>query len=215
MKYLFFALTVFLSSTVFAQTGGVEGSVVDEHGKPIRGIHLASFKNGILCGRALTDIDGQFILKPLNPGTYQVAYQKNKNWYGSGEFKIAAGHVPEFTFVLSSDPEIQDSVKNYLGNSPVEKLFEFNIIINVSSKKISLDSYGAHLEKNNEKITLNGLRERKGTYFEKYISSKPIDPGPYELHLRQLIDNPSPPIVIRNVMLNTNKDTELNIVVDK
>ena len=79
MKKLFTLLTlitVFFS--VKAQNGGISGKVVDENGEgvPVANVILVDNK-GVTTGRGSnTDFDGNYSIKPLTPGKYnlQVSY---------------------------------------------------------------------------------------------------------------------------------------------
>ncbi|MBK5286489.1 MAG: carboxypeptidase-like regulatory domain-containing protein, partial [Bacteroidia bacterium] len=71
----FVAFSAFLFSglTAVAQTGSIQGKVVDKTTKePIPFANVAAYMNGSLIGGAQTDFDGKFSIKPLNPGSYDV-----------------------------------------------------------------------------------------------------------------------------------------------
>ncbi len=65
------------SVAVFAQTGALKVIVKDkETGETIPGAIVTTEVNGVPAGKpAVTDIDGEVIIKPLNPGTYTVKAQ--------------------------------------------------------------------------------------------------------------------------------------------
>ena len=51
---------------------GISGQVVDEKKEPILNAMLPVYKDGILKGGSVTDIDGYYVIKPLQPGKYTL-----------------------------------------------------------------------------------------------------------------------------------------------
>lgn len=73
LRYLFLLLFLGISSSVFAQSGGVAGTVVDEKGEPMIGAIVQVFQGGIAKGGAQTDYDGKYSIKPLSAGeNYEI-----------------------------------------------------------------------------------------------------------------------------------------------
>ncbi len=134
MRYLLFVLTLFLSLNGSAQdNGSVEGTVMDRYSRSITGQTVACFKSGQLAGRTITDINGEFILRPLSrTGRYDIAIQKGKQWYGIGNVEFQEYDVLKFNFVTSSLPEWSDSLKNPSRIEALKRLNEFNISIPTS-----------------------------------------------------------------------------------
>jgi hypothetical protein len=68
-----FVLLVFVAK---AQNGDISGKVVDEHGEgvPFANVQIVDSK-GVSTGRGVTtDMDGNYSIKPLTPGKYNVLY---------------------------------------------------------------------------------------------------------------------------------------------
>ena len=73
LRYLFVLLLVSMAGTAIAQTGSIEGTVYDENKEPLIGAIVQVFLGGTERGGAQTDIDGKYVIKPLNPGqNYEV-----------------------------------------------------------------------------------------------------------------------------------------------
>ncbi len=69
--YLFFFIASVQSAVVLqAQTGGIEGVVIDEEGLGVIGANI--LLDGYSGKGTITDIDGHFLLSNLKPGTYSI-----------------------------------------------------------------------------------------------------------------------------------------------
>jgi hypothetical protein len=65
---------LFISSFVFAQGGGggIDGKVLDEKKQPLDGASVKVFQGGLLKGGAKADLSGNYRVKPLDAGKYEV-----------------------------------------------------------------------------------------------------------------------------------------------
>jgi hypothetical protein len=66
----FFALSVPLSAQV--GQGGIKGKVLDEKGEPVPLVNVIAKQKGNVVSYTQTDFDGQYTIKPLQPGNYDV-----------------------------------------------------------------------------------------------------------------------------------------------
>ncbi len=55
-------------------TGGIYGTLKDEKGVPIINANVEVSKDGIVVGREVTDLDGNYFIKPLSTGIYEVKF---------------------------------------------------------------------------------------------------------------------------------------------
>lgn len=64
-----------LSSQVLAQgqSGSIQGTVTDENGEPAISATVQVLQGGIVKNGNVTDFDGNYVIKPLSPGTYEVS----------------------------------------------------------------------------------------------------------------------------------------------
>ena len=69
LRYLFVLLFLGVSGAAFAQTGAMSGTVYDEKKEPIIGAVVQVFQAGVSRGGDVTNEDGKYNIKPLNPGT--------------------------------------------------------------------------------------------------------------------------------------------------
>ena len=66
-------LSLCLCSYAWAQTGELQGKIVDEAtGQGLGFVPVAILQNGTQRGGTMTDIDGNYVIKPIQPGTYSV-----------------------------------------------------------------------------------------------------------------------------------------------
>ncbi len=60
------------NTTNKAKTGSIKGNIVDEKKEPLPSAIVQVFQNGVLKGGAPTDYDGNYVIKPLDAGKYDV-----------------------------------------------------------------------------------------------------------------------------------------------
>ena len=75
LKQVYFLITGFLllSMTSFAQSGSLKGKITDKNtGEPIPFANVIAERNGNLVSGVTTDFDGNYTIKPLDPGTYDL-----------------------------------------------------------------------------------------------------------------------------------------------
>lgn len=72
LRYFFLLLFVSAAGVSFGQIGTVTGTVVDERNEPVIGAVVEAIQGGIVKGGAQTDFDGNYTIKPLSPGRYDV-----------------------------------------------------------------------------------------------------------------------------------------------
>ncbi|CAN5503778.1 hypothetical protein BH10BAC1_BH10BAC1_03370 [soil metagenome] len=62
-----------ISSTLLAQTGGImKGTVVDEKNNPLLFVPVAIMQDSTILYTAQTDLNGEFTVKEITPGTYNL-----------------------------------------------------------------------------------------------------------------------------------------------
>src|ERR1043166_9204184 len=71
--YLPFLFLIFLGAAAFAQTGEIKGHITEKAGKEgVAFASVAAMLNGAQVQATVTYFDGNFSIKPLNPGKYDV-----------------------------------------------------------------------------------------------------------------------------------------------
>jgi len=73
IRYLLLFCCFCIGSTLFAQTS-VGGKVIDDTGEAVLFGNVALYKDGVLISGGTTDIDGNYNLGNLDPGTYDVEF---------------------------------------------------------------------------------------------------------------------------------------------
>ncbi|MCB0763060.1 MAG: TonB-dependent receptor [Flavobacteriales bacterium] len=74
MRYIFTLLPLCIGSITLGQsTGEIHGRILDAQGEPVPLVSVAAWPNGT--GPATeADMEGRFVLKPLQPGTYTLRF---------------------------------------------------------------------------------------------------------------------------------------------
>ena len=74
LRYLLVLLTTVIlgAGTAFAQTGEIKGRVVDDQGEPLINAAVEAVVGGIVKAGIITDYDGNYLIKPIDPGRYEV-----------------------------------------------------------------------------------------------------------------------------------------------
>lgn len=103
LRYLFLLLFLGVAGTAMAQSGAITGKVLDERKQPILGAIVEVSQGGLPKGGTATDEDGNYLIKPLNPGRYDV-----KISYASYKTKLTKEVIvsPDKTTALNADLEL-------------------------------------------------------------------------------------------------------------
>ena len=65
---------IFTATTVFAQSGSLEGKITDKNtGEPVPFANVVAKRNGNQIAGVTSDFDGNYTVKPLDPGTYDIS----------------------------------------------------------------------------------------------------------------------------------------------
>ncbi|MCC6186778.1 MAG: TonB-dependent receptor, partial [Chitinophagaceae bacterium] len=84
--YLFILMLLGTASTAFAQNGEIYGTVTDETNNPFPGVVIKVTQGGLMKGGSITEDDGTYSIKPLQPGSYSVQFSS----LGYGTKEIAS-----------------------------------------------------------------------------------------------------------------------------
>ena len=74
LRLAFVAILVCLTGSAFGQGAGIKGTLKDENGNPVVNANVEVTSGGIVSGRALTDFDGMYTVRPLSGGNYDVKF---------------------------------------------------------------------------------------------------------------------------------------------
>ncbi len=107
LRYLFVLLFLGVSATAFGQAGDITGRVLDEKKEPVINAVIQAFDGGILKGTGVSDIDGNYEIKPLSPSNYDVVVKA----LGFDDQKITGVVVsPDKTTGVNIDMTIKTNV---------------------------------------------------------------------------------------------------------
>ena len=71
--YLLFFFITLITTSVFAQSGTLKGKITDKNtGESLPFVSVVVERNGSQAGGTSSDFDGQYTIKPLDPGTYTI-----------------------------------------------------------------------------------------------------------------------------------------------
>ncbi len=85
LRYLFVLLFVSVAGVAYGQTGAISGTVYDENKEPIIGAIVEVRQGGVIRGGSPTDVDGNYMIKPLNPAQ---DYQLSVKYAGYKEIQL-------------------------------------------------------------------------------------------------------------------------------
>ncbi|RMF25350.1 MAG: TonB-dependent receptor [Bacteroidetes bacterium] len=110
-RYLLLTLVLFLAGgALFGQGTSLQGKVTDaDTGEPIIFGNVAVYKNGVLITGTDTDLDGNYSINPLDPGTYEVEF--SYTGYQSKKYEgvvVNAGKANRLDATLSAGVTLQE-----------------------------------------------------------------------------------------------------------
>ena len=115
-------ITIFFSSTAFAQTGSLTGQVLDTSNAAIVGATVTTVDASGKIKTTITNQGGEFSVSGLAPGTYTVRAIADKfGLYENTEVQIKSGAREELTIALSIaavTEQVQVSTQNQVSTDP-------------------------------------------------------------------------------------------------
>ncbi|MBS1778164.1 MAG: carboxypeptidase regulatory-like domain-containing protein [Bacteroidetes bacterium] len=173
LRYLFLLVFTGISTAVFAQSGAISGTVVDEHKEPMIGAVVQVALGGIAKGGGITDEDGNYLVKPLEPGRYDVTIK-----YSSYKTKLITGvivspdktakvnvameldtkQLNEVAVVAYKVPLIGEDERKVIQSEDIEKMATRN------TNTIASTSAGVYQTKDGGALSLGGARS-EGTLY--------------------------------------------------
>lgn len=174
LRYLFLLLFLGLSGTAMAQSGGVTGKVLDEKKEPIPGAVVEVSQGGITKGGTATDEDGNYIVKPLAPGRYDVKVQyasyktkltqnvlvsPDKNTVVNANLELNQKELDEVVVVEYKVPLIGQDERKTITSEEIEKLptRQTNAVVSTTA--------GVYQSRDNGTVSLGGARDEGTAYY--------------------------------------------------
>lgn len=114
LRYLFLLLFLIAGNTVFAQSGSISGTVTDKKtNEAVIGAVVEVLQAGTVRGGDVTDEDGHYVVKPLNPGQnfeVRVKYASYKEIRSSGVL-VSPDRNTDVNFKMEqNDKELEEVV---------------------------------------------------------------------------------------------------------
>ena len=105
-KIYLIATLVLTSSLAMAQTGSLKGVITDAmSGEPVPFANIVIEKNGNQSGGAITDFDGNYTIKPIEPGTYTI----KATFVGYGTVEVT-GVIVSSNKITFQDVKLQEGI---------------------------------------------------------------------------------------------------------
>jgi len=74
-SFLLLLVLAGISGVAMAQTSGIQGTLTDEKGNPLPSAQVTVTQGGIQRGGTVTNFDGEYTVKPLDAGRYDVTFK--------------------------------------------------------------------------------------------------------------------------------------------
>ncbi len=104
--YLLVVGFIFTATTVFAQSGSLEGKITDKNtGEPVPFANVVAKRNGNQIAGVTSDFDGNYTIKPLDPGTYDISV----SFVGYGQVSLE-GIVVSSNKITFRDVKISEGI---------------------------------------------------------------------------------------------------------
>lgn len=179
LRYLFLLLFIGVANISLAQSGALSGIVKEKKGnnEPVIGAVVEVLQAGTVRGGAVTDEDGKYLIKPLNPATnfeVRVKYASFKE-IRMNNVQITADRTTNLDFKMEENTKELNEVVITTYKAPLIKKDEPGSSTTITSDKIeklptrntsdaaSL-SAGAYQQKSGAAVSLSGARS-SGTLY--------------------------------------------------
>ncbi|XZF13574.1 carboxypeptidase regulatory-like domain-containing protein [Chitinophagaceae bacterium MMS25-I14] len=115
LRYLFLLLFIGIAGTALGQAGEIYGTVLDAQKQPAINAVITVDQGGIAKGGAVTDIDGVYSIKPLQPGRYNVKVNyAGHNPVTIQDVEVAPNQPTRLNFNLESNTVLKDVIIKYV-----------------------------------------------------------------------------------------------------
>ena len=104
--YLTAIIFIFTATTIFAQSGSLEGKITDKNtGESVPFANVVAKRNGNQVAGVTSDFDGNYTIKPLDPGTYDLSV----SFVGYGQVTLE-GIVVSSNKITFRDVQISEGI---------------------------------------------------------------------------------------------------------
>lgn len=173
LRFLMVVIITAVSGHAIAQgtSGAIQGTIIDDKGEPVMNAAVQVLRGGISKGGTVTDFDGNYTVKPLEPGRYDV--KVNYVGYKQSIIKDVLVQPSQNTEVNSklqpSSEALLDEVviteykvplidKFQGGNTTVKTSEEIEAMATRNTSTMVSTSVGAYSERDGGTVQLGGAR---------------------------------------------------------
>ncbi len=179
VRIAFVAILVFLSSFVSPQ-GAITGHVLDDKNEPLNNATIKVYVDGVLQGCDETDCDGNYEVKPLAAGNYDmVVVYPGYDSIMARSVVVVSGNATTLNFQMLKlkHHSLPQTLQNIKGK-PIAKIIQGEINGRILDEKKE-PFINAAIQ-----VIQNGtLKGGNVSDYDGYYAIKPLDPGDYDMHI--------------------------------
>lgn len=173
LRYLFLLLFVGVTGVAMAQVGGITGKVLDNTKEPIIGAFVEVSQAGVVKVGTVTDEEGNYMAKPLNPGRYDVTVKytgfntskitgvivsPDKNTTQNVNMQLNQKELDEVVVVQYKVPLIGDDERKTFTSEDIEKM------PTRSTQTVVAQSAGVYQSREGAGLNIGGSRSDGAVY---------------------------------------------------
>lgn len=165
-------ITAFTGQAIAQGTSGsIIGTIIDENNEPVFSAQIQVFKGGIAKGGAVPDFDGNYVIKPLDPGSYELRI-KDINYKESivTDILVEPGKPTEVNVTMQKKnvlDEVQIVRQRYVvplidkysgGSTTTKTAEEIEKMPTRNTATVVSTSVGAYAQKDGGEVSIAGAR---------------------------------------------------------
>lgn len=106
LRCLFLMVLMGLGHMAMAQTSGIAGQVKNDRGEEVINASVTVYEGGIQRAGTITDFEGNYEIRPLNPGRYEVRFSYLRNQHNYTDVIVSPGVVTTLNAVIETTAKI-------------------------------------------------------------------------------------------------------------
>lgn len=106
LRCLYLLVLMGMGHMAMAQTSGIAGQVKNDRGEEVINASVTVFEGGIQRAGTITDFEGNYEIRPLNPGRYEVRFSYLRNQHNYTDVIVSPGVVSTLNAVIETSTKI-------------------------------------------------------------------------------------------------------------
>lgn len=106
LRCLFLLVLMGLGHVAMAQTSGIAGQVKDDRGQEVINASITVFEGGIQRAGTISDFEGNYEIRPLNPGRYEVRFSYLRNQHNYTDVIVSPGVITTLNAVIETTSKV-------------------------------------------------------------------------------------------------------------